>query len=55
MDLDRFDDGVVVGPSLFEPVCQQFNGLGAFASQDEKAGCRSAKSTHHPENIFHLR
>jgi hypothetical protein len=43
----------MVCPGLFEPVGEQFNGLGAFASQDEETGCRSAKSTDHPENIFH--
>jgi hypothetical protein len=43
----------MIGPSLFQPVGEQFDGLGAFTSQDEKAGCRSAKSTYHPENTFH--
>jgi hypothetical protein len=52
-DLDELNDGSVISPGLFQPVCQQFYGLGALASQDEKTSRCSAESTHHPKNIFH--
>jgi hypothetical protein len=43
----------MVGPGLFEAVREQFDGRGTLAVPYQKAGCRSAESTHHPKNIFH--
>ena len=48
-------DGVMVGPGVFKAMREQFDGRGALAVPDQKAGCRGAESTHHPKNIFHWR
>ena len=45
----------MVGPGVFEAVREQFDGRGALAVPDQKAGCGGAESTHHPKNIFHWR
>jgi hypothetical protein len=52
-DLGGLNDGVVVGPSSFKAVGEEFNGLGAIGIPDEKAGCGSAKSGDQQEHIFH--
>lgn len=44
---------MVIGPGLFEAVCEKFDGLSAFRSPDEKADCRCAKTADQPKNIFH--
>jgi hypothetical protein len=51
--LGSFDDGVMVGPSLFETVREQFDGRGTPAVPYQKASCRCAKTAHHPKNILH--
>jgi hypothetical protein len=53
-DLGGFDDGVVVGPGLFEAMREELNGRIALASPDQKAGGSGAESTDGPKNIFHL-
>jgi hypothetical protein len=53
LDLSGFDDCVVVRPGLFETMRQQFDRRPVAGAQDQKSGCRSAKSTNHPKNIFH--
>lgn len=44
---------MMVGPSLPEPVSEEFGGLGAASGQDEKASCGCAESADYPKNIFH--
>ena len=51
-ELICLDDGVVVGPCLFQAVREQFDGLRTFRPPDQKAYCRSAKTTDQPKNIF---
>jgi hypothetical protein len=52
-DLVESDDGVMVGPGLFEAVREQFDRLGAIRIPDQKACCSCAESTYHPKNVFH--
>ena len=37
-DLGGFDDGVVVGPGLFEAVGEEFDRLGTTGTPDQKSG-----------------
>ena len=52
-DLVELDDGVMVGPGLFETVREQFDGRRTLAVPYQKASCRGAESADHPKNIFH--
>ena len=47
------DDGVMMGPGLFETVREQVDGGRALAVPYQKASCRGAESAYHPKNIFH--
>jgi hypothetical protein len=51
--LIRLNDGVVIGPCLFEAVREKFDRLSTFGSPDEKADCRCAKTADQPKDIFH--
>jgi hypothetical protein len=48
-----FDYRVVIGPGLFQPVREEFDGGCPLATPDQKADRSRTESTHHPKNIFH--
>jgi hypothetical protein len=48
------NDGVVVGPRLFETVSEQFYRLAASRTPNQEASGGSTESAYHPQNIFHV-
>jgi hypothetical protein len=54
MGLKDLDNGVMIGPGLFEAMREKFNRLRAIGVPDKEPDCGSTESTHYPENAFHL-
>ncbi len=44
---------MVIGPGVFEPMREQFDGLGAPGIQNQKASRRGTNSTDQAKKIFH--
>jgi hypothetical protein len=47
------NDGVVVGPCLFEPVGEKFNGLNALRPKEQKSSSGGTESANKPKDVFH--
>jgi hypothetical protein len=44
---------MMVGPSFFQTVRQQLDGLGATGSEDQKTSSGGTEASYHPKNTFH--